>query len=173
MIPVMGATRRVEAHRAGESAGLLAAVGRLVSDQLAAALRSNGLRALHLASLAELRAGPRSQQALGEVTGADPVRLVGVLNDLEAEGLVSRRRDPLDRRRHIVEVSDLGRARLAATENAIAAAEERLLAKLGPAERDQLEILLSAIVEAGDLEVSCKAAIKADEDGSGAPACEE
>ena len=51
-----------------------------------------------------------------EMIGVDPSKLVGLLNDLEAEGLIVRRRDPDDRRRHIVEVSKKGRTRLAAAE---------------------------------------------------------
>jgi DNA-binding MarR family transcriptional regulator len=97
------------------------------------------------------------------------VRLVGVLNDLEAEGLVSRRRDPVDRRRHIVEMSDLGRARLAAAEGAVAAVEERLLAKLDPEERRQLETLLGTIAETCEPGGNpCQAALKADEESRGA-----
>jgi DNA-binding MarR family transcriptional regulator len=159
----MDAAQTVDARKASHATALLASVGRLAAEQLTAALRSNGLRALHLAALAELRRGARSQQALGEATGADPVRLVGVLNDLETEGLVSRRRDPMDRRRHIVEMSDSGRARLTAAEAAVGAVEERMLAKLDPDERRQLESLLAAIAETSG-EHPCEAAFKADDD---------
>lgn len=160
----MEATQHVGGRKAGEFARLLASVGRLVAEELAAALQSNGLRPLHMAALAGLRGGARSQQALSDLTGADPVRLVGVLNDLEAEELVSRRRDPLDRRRHIVEISDAGQARLAAAESAIAAVEGRLLAEFDTVERRQLELLLGTIAKAGGLGNTCKEALKADED---------
>jgi MarR family transcriptional regulator, lower aerobic nicotinate degradation pathway regulator len=161
----MDVAQPVDERRAGEFGMLLTRVGRLAEEKFAAALRSTGLRGVHMAALAELGSAAKSQQALGDVTGADPVRLVGILNDLEAEGLIARRRDPVDRRRHIVEISDLGRARLAAAEGAVAAVEEQLLAKLDPTKRRQLQLLLGAIAETGEPAMSpCQAALKADEE---------
>ena len=66
----------------------------------------HGLRPRQLVALTLLdEHGPVSQQALGEALRLDPSNVVGLLNELEERGLVTRRRDPADRRRHIVELS--------------------------------------------------------------------
>lgn len=51
--------------------------------------------------------------------------LVTQLNPLEGDGLVARRRDPRDRRRHLVVLTDTGRQRLRA---AAAAQQDRSVA---------------------------------------------
>jgi DNA-binding MarR family transcriptional regulator len=125
---------------------LLAKLGREAMRQFAEALKPIELTQSHLAALYLLDAGALSQQVLCEAVGVDPSKLVGLLNDLEEEGLVVRRRHPADRRRHIVEISDLGKKRLAAAERAASQVEERLLAGLDQAQRDELHALLSHIV---------------------------
>ncbi|WP_285691922.1 MarR family winged helix-turn-helix transcriptional regulator [Actinoplanes sp. NBRC 103695] len=90
--------------------------------------------------------GPLSQQALGELLGLDPSNLVGLLNDLEERGLTIRRRDPADRRRHIVELSPDGKAALQAGQLGLAAVEDKILCALTPAERATLhELLVRAV----------------------------
>jgi DNA-binding MarR family transcriptional regulator len=54
------------------------------------------------------------QQELGQIMGVDPSVLVTLLNQLEADGYVSRQRDPADRRRHVVALSPAGGQHLAA-----------------------------------------------------------
>lgn len=131
---------------------LLLKLGRSAQLQCREALRADHLTPRHLAALYELRRGPMAQQALGDAVGADPSKLVGILNDLEAEELVIRRRDPEDRRRHIVEVSEEGRERLAAAECQIAIVEERLLAGLNEKQRAQLAELLMLVKETSRLD---------------------
>ena len=134
---------------------LLARLGngamRLYRDSLAA----TGLKPPHVAALAQLAAAPVGQQALAEASSLDPVKLVGVLNDLESAGLVERRRDAVDRRRHIVAITCKGRARLADVERASAVAENRLLAALSPSQRNQLASLLRLVIAAGELAEPC------------------
>ena len=96
-----------------------------------------------LMNLAE--GGPTSQQALIEVLAVDPSVLVAILNDLERDGLAGRRRDPADRRRHIVTITDAGVAVLTRVEEALAAVERELFADLDPAEIDQLHRLLARV----------------------------
>src|ERR1700684_1439758 len=50
-----------------------------------------------------------SQQEMGSVLCLDANNLVILLNELEAAGLVLRRRDPSDRRRHLVDITPEGR----------------------------------------------------------------
>ena len=86
-----------------------------------------------------------SQQALLEELGVDPSVLVTILNDLEHEDLAQRRRDPADRRRHIVEISGRGRTLLARLATAIEAVEAELFAGFNDSEVETLHQLLSKI----------------------------
>jgi DNA-binding MarR family transcriptional regulator len=108
-----------------------------------AALDPLGLRPRHLVALTVLRDhGAATQQSLGEALRIDPSNLVGVLNDLEEEGLLVRRRAPADRRRHIVELSDAGRDALDAAERTLATVQDDVLGALSDAERETLHGLL-------------------------------
>ena len=131
---------------------LLLKLGRSAQRQCRQALAADHLTPRHLAALYELRRGPLAQQALGEAVGADPSKLVGILNDLEAENLVSRRRDPEDRRRHIVELAPEGQERLAAAECQIAVIEDHLLSGLTEEQRAQLAELLALVKETSQLD---------------------
>src|ERR1700753_2981164 len=86
---------------------------RMASEQELAPL---GLRPRHLVALTVMRAngGATGQQELATELGVDRTNLVGLLNELEAEGLILRRRAMEDRRRHIVELTPAGEARLGA-----------------------------------------------------------
>ena len=99
--------------------------------------------------------GPLSQQALGEALTLDPSNVVGLLNELEARGLITRQRDRADRRRHIVSLSPGGLAELAATGGQLAAVEDEVLKALSPAERATLYELLQRAV--GGAQNACKA----------------
>ena len=89
--------------------------------------------------------GPIGQRELGQLMETDPSILVTLLNPLEAEGLLSRRRDPLDRRRHLVRLTDRGERRLATAARAQSEAEEELFAGRDKGQREQLRMLLVAL----------------------------
>jgi DNA-binding MarR family transcriptional regulator len=72
---------------------------------------------------------------------------VAILNELEQRGYATRRRDPEDRRRHLVEVSKKGLAVIEKVSEVMDAVEADLLAGYEPAEREQLEGLLSSMWE--------------------------
>ena len=105
------------------AAMLLVKVGRATERWFTEELKPTGLTPKHVGVLFEVDARPTSQQALIDSIGVDPSKLVGILNDLEADGLIVRRRDPDDRRRHIVELSNEGRSRLGAARRAKSAVE--------------------------------------------------
>jgi len=100
--------------------------------------------------------GAMGQRELGHAMEIDPSILVTLLNPLEAGGLLSRRRDELDRRRHVVRLTTRGERRLAAAVRAQHEAEEELFAGLEPAQREQLHRLLIALNES--LSGDCAAA---------------
>jgi DNA-binding MarR family transcriptional regulator len=133
---------------AGSAGLLLAQLGRTATRRYKAALAPSGLTPTQVALLIELRdRGPTGQQTLAAALDLDPNNLVALLNDAEADGLALRRRDPSDRRRHIVEISGRGADRLARAERHLAAADEQLFGDLGPAERREVQLLLSRVAE--------------------------
>jgi DNA-binding MarR family transcriptional regulator len=123
----------------------LARVGRRSADTcMAGCPRPRQLIALDL--LAER--GPMTQAAMGTALSLDPSNVVGLLNELEDRGLVARRRDPADRRRHIVELSPAGSGELAHTYERLGLVEDELFKGLTAAERGTLHTLLARAVDA-------------------------
>ncbi len=129
--------------RGFQSLPLLNHLARLGHRAAEASMSPGGLRPRHLHALGVLNErGPLTQQGLGEVLSLDPSNVVGLLNELEVPGLIIRRRDPADRRRHIVEISAAGENELADAYRRLASVEENLLAALSPEERTTLHHLL-------------------------------
>lgn len=92
------------------------------------------------------RLGPVSQREVSDHLLLDPSDLVSLVDLLERAGLVERRRDPQDRRRHLLEVTGAGQAavhRLAQIGREVA---EEVLAPLDAAERAELTRLLGRVV---------------------------
>jgi DNA-binding MarR family transcriptional regulator len=128
------------AHRSGALLDHLARRMRLRAEAVLAPL---GLRPRHLVALTVLRdRGGSTQQALAATLEVDGTNIVGLLNELEAEKLIERRRSPEDRRRHVVELTDAGAKQLAKVEFALAAVEDEVLAALNESQRETLYSLL-------------------------------
>ncbi|MEE1829492.1 MarR family winged helix-turn-helix transcriptional regulator [Streptomyces sp. SP17KL33] len=128
----------------------LARMGRVAETELRQALAERGLKLSHAHVLGLLAERERvSQQALLEELRVDPSVLVTVLNGLEENGLVTRRRDPADRRRHVVEISDLGTELVAQADSAVRAAEAKLFADLDEQDVTALRRLLGLIRATG------------------------
>jgi DNA-binding MarR family transcriptional regulator len=83
------------------------------------------------------------QQELAEALCMDANNVVLLLNELEEEGHVVRHRDPHDRRRHLVELTETGRRALAEAERAQEGIEDEVLQALDPSERATLWQLLT------------------------------
>jgi DNA-binding MarR family transcriptional regulator len=114
--------------------------------RLGEALASLDMRTHEFAVLHHLhQAGPISQQEVGAALRINPSNLVGVLDALEHQGLVVRPRDPADRRRHLVGLTQQGLRRLAQAKRAVEAAEREVLAPLSDGERAQLHGLLERL----------------------------
>jgi DNA-binding MarR family transcriptional regulator len=90
------------------------------------------------------------QQQLSDSLCIDANNLVLLLNSLEQAGHVRRRRDPADRRRHLVELTPAGCRSLKRAELAQEAVEDELLASLSAAERATLRELLARALAAAD-----------------------
>lgn len=123
-------------------------LARVARGRAATALASRGVRLRHVVALTLLRdRGEFAQRGLAEALRLDPSNLVGLLNELEGEGLAVRRRHPDDRRRHVVAITPEGRACLAACEEALASVEDEVLGALDAAERASLYALLLKATE--------------------------
>ncbi|MFF0965401.1 MarR family winged helix-turn-helix transcriptional regulator [Streptomyces sp. NPDC003703] len=120
--------------------GRAAARGRAL---VAEALAAEGLKMWHHVVLSAVRdLAPVAQADLGRGVGLDPKDLVGVLNDLQAAGLVLREPDPADRRKNAVSLTAEGNRLLTRCERAARAANDTLLAPLSPADRERFMELL-------------------------------
>jgi DNA-binding MarR family transcriptional regulator len=107
-----------------------------------------GMRLKAYVTLSNLREGPRSQQDLCVAMHLDPNNCVLMLNDLENDAYVERRRDPADRRRHIVELTPAGHKAMLAAERAMESLEDDVLGALDPDEREVLRKLLDRALAA-------------------------
>lgn len=103
------------------------------------------------------------QQALGQQLMLDANNCVILLNDLDEHGYIERRRDPTDRRRHLVEITPAGVEALKAAEGKLETLEEEVLGNLDAEERLRLRDLLAKALDGqeepafGDCEASAEA----------------
>ena len=136
---------------------LAAMVGRLGRSLMAAelpALRAHDLTMWGYVVLANLDREPvRTQAALAAAIGADKTRIIGVLDDLQERGLISRTPDPDDRRVRLLALTARGRRVRAAAQAAIRRREERLLARLSPGDRRGFLRALQALSELPQTEI--------------------
>ncbi|GAA1018978.1 MULTISPECIES: MarR family winged helix-turn-helix transcriptional regulator [Amycolatopsis] len=129
-------------------AGHVARIGR---RELAGALEKRGLRLPHFAVLAGLSDfGPLAQHALADRLGLNRSHLVGYLDELERRDLVGRERDPDDRRRQRVTLTEAGKALTGELKREAGRSQDVLLAELSAKERETLISLLRRVVVADD-----------------------
>jgi DNA-binding MarR family transcriptional regulator len=102
-----------------------------------------GMKLKAYVTLSNLRDGELPQQDLCVAMHMDPNNCVLMLNHLEELGYLERRRDPADRRRHIVCLTAHGREAMLRAEAALESLEGKVLGALSPQERDELRTLLS------------------------------
>ncbi len=121
-------------------------LSRASGEGLGDALSAVDMRAPEFAILHQLYdAGPISQQALGRALRIHASNLVALIDQLESDGSLIRRRDPDDRRRYLLELTDAGVRRLAAAQRAAQSAEADMLSPLTPAERERLRGYLARL----------------------------
>lgn len=107
-----------------------------------------GMNLKNMVVLAYLRDHPSAaQQVMTEDLSMDSNTGVLVLNDLEDLDFVERRRDPADRRRHIVDVTDAGLQALERAEVAQGSIEDEILGGLSALERATFRRLLVQALE--------------------------
>jgi DNA-binding MarR family transcriptional regulator len=124
------------------SIGLLTKLSKVVFRR--ATEETIGMRLKQLMALQHLRDSEAClQQGLAEMLMLDANNCVLLLNELDEAGYVERRRDPEDRRRHIVEITPQGLEALAESERRLDDLEDEVLGSLSGAEQRQLHDLLA------------------------------
>jgi DNA-binding MarR family transcriptional regulator len=122
---------------------LLKRLGFAVKDRVTDAFEEAGASAYHYAVLAVLEEGDRETQAtIADALAYDRSYLVGLLDELEERGLIERRRDPADRRRHIVRVTAAGKKTLARLRAVHEKVDDDFFSPLSADERKTLHELL-------------------------------
>jgi MarR family transcriptional regulator, lower aerobic nicotinate degradation pathway regulator len=130
---------------------LLKRLGAIAKDKTVDAFEGAGAVPYHYAVLAVLGQGACATQAtIADALRYDRSYLVGLLDELESRGLIERRRDLNDRRRHVVTLTKAGEKELVRLRGLIEDVETDFFAPLTAAERKTLQGLLAKLAAAHD-----------------------
>jgi DNA-binding MarR family transcriptional regulator len=130
---------------------LLKRLGFAAKDRSHAAFEGSGLSAFHYAILALLEEDPRETQAqVADALGYDRSLIVRLLDELEERELVIRKRDPDDRRRHVVKLTPEGHSTLLELRAIVQRLEDDFLAPLDADQQETLHVLLAKVASYRD-----------------------
>jgi DNA-binding MarR family transcriptional regulator len=136
----------------GRIAFLLAQVGGLAASWFADRIAPRALAPAHAGLLRSIAAEPGlSQQAVSHKLGLVPSRLVTLVDELEVDGSVERRRNPRDRRQYGLYLTSVGEQRVAEIGALAQQHGNELLAPLSDADRATLGRLLAQLASAHGL----------------------
>jgi DNA-binding MarR family transcriptional regulator len=135
--------KRLPEELVASSTFLLKRLGFSAKERGFKAYEEEGLHPYHHAILIALDdGGHETQGSIADALGYDRGQLVGLLDDLEERGLIERRRDPDDRRRHLVQMTAEGKRTLRRLRALARELEDEFLEPLSDAEREKLHALL-------------------------------
>ena len=130
---------------------LLARATRRLLDAERPLLAARDLSIWGYVVLSHLAAAPaETQLSLARAIGYDKSRLIGLLDELEGAGLLTRKPDPKDRRAKVISLTAAGKSRQERARRDIRAMERRLLAGVDPADVDLLRKLLASLSATGE-----------------------
>ena len=133
------------------SSFLLKRLGFAIKERTFQAFEEAGVSPYHHGVLCTLDEKPRETQgAIADALGYDRSWLVGLLDDLEEQGLIERKRDPADRRRHLVSLRPEGKQKLEELRAISRRVEDEFLAPLDRDQREQLHDLLLTVARHHD-----------------------
>lgn len=134
----------------GTVAFRLGVIGAVVTDRYQGRMAERDLKAKHVGLMQQLAGGgAASQLDVARAMGVAPSLVVSLADHLERLGAVERIRDPADRRRQSLRLTDDGRELLAGCTAVGREMEDELLAGLSAAERRSLHAALVRV--AGNL----------------------
>jgi DNA-binding MarR family transcriptional regulator len=127
---------------------LLKRLGFAAKERAMASYEDTGLHPYHYAIMLVLDDGSADTQgSIADALGYDRGQLVGLLDELQDQGLVERQRDPNDRRRHLVQMTPEGTKALRKLRALTQRNEDEFLDPLSEEERAQLHTLLTKLAE--------------------------
>ncbi len=130
------------------AAFLLAQLGAYAAAQFTGRVAELDLVPAQTGLLRAVAASPgQSQQALAQLLGTPPSRLVALVDALEERGIMERRRNPNDRRLHALHLTEDGHQLLHTIGEVARAHNDAICGALDPTERDQLRALLTRIAD--------------------------
>ncbi|GLZ11960.1 hypothetical protein Acsp04_21950 [Actinomadura sp. NBRC 104425] len=129
-------------------AELMKLIRREATGTLPGAGRLRGPAVLVLACVAV--EGGMSQRQVSERLRMDPADVVSLVDVLEDNGYIERRRDPADRRRYRLDITEDGRLFLARRREAIHKLNQRLFAPLSPQEMEQFTDMILRVLARHD-----------------------
>lgn len=142
-----GSSARDQRMRVPGAAYLLSQVGAHSSRRWRQRLEPLGLDPREVVILRHVAEDPgRSQSSLELALGVPASRIVGLVDGLEARGLLERGSNPSDRRAHALRLTVAGRSLLSRVLKLSVIHERDICAGLDDVERRQLGALLSRIV---------------------------
>jgi DNA-binding MarR family transcriptional regulator len=130
---------------------LLARVGYAIKATAIDAFEREGFSLYQYSVLAVLGEGVKETQAtIADTLKLDRGQLVGVLDGLEEGGLIERRRDQTDRRRHAVSLTPFGKKQLVKMRTIIKRIEDEFLEPLDEQARAALHDALLQVAANND-----------------------
>lgn len=143
-----GMTAKLPDELVASATFLLKRLGYAAKERTMEEYEGTGLHPYHYAILIVLGEGSRETQgSIADALGYDRGQLVGLLDELEERGLLERRRDPNDRRRHLVRITPDGKRMLRRLRSLARRIEDEFLAPLDDEERAELHALLLRLAE--------------------------
>jgi DNA-binding MarR family transcriptional regulator len=137
---------RTAADGTRRTGSLIAQSHHFVRRRIEDALTDVGLQARHFGALTVLADGPCSQQQLARRLGISEQAILQIVDDLENAGRVVRERDPQDRRRYALRLTDAGQQALGTARQVVETAEAEMGTTLGADGRAELKALLIKLV---------------------------
>ena len=142
---------RAPKELASKPSFLLKRLGMIAKEKTVEAFDEAGAVPYDYAVLAVLAQGACATQAhIADALAYDRSYLVGLLDELERRGLIDRRRDLNDRRRHVVTLTKAGEQELVRLRGLVEGVEADLFAPLSAAERKTLQGLMAKLAAAHD-----------------------
>jgi len=134
-----------------DRAGALLTIAARTGQELAGRrLAPMGLTVRLCGVLNLLAKGPISQQELGEQLGIDRTTIVEIIDELEQQGVVVRRRNAADRRSYALVLTPKGRMVQKRASRAFDEAADEFFNALKPSERRLLSDMMRRLITAAD-----------------------